>query len=306
VSHTVIYGLAGQELRHVMPSRVASATYEITDLRKAQDDPERVLASGAATVPAWSLTVDDFAGPSQPEGARVFVSATAGPAIGDTVVVTESDGSFEAFSVSAIELDDYLDASSLLAGSYDPGATVQSVTITAPVPPAIYDFEDALDDQRPLRVEWRYGLAVVTEPIQLVRQGEALASVGPALATARQGYPTLGVHLLEGLTAEQLAAYALKRVESDLVARRIDPASLMAGVQGEMLLAAKIVHEAAIRGYAPGMRPLDDFVAEAETDYSTQLEALVVGGAGGQTFQLDTEARASGRDTTYRNPIRPM
>lgn len=311
MSHLVIFGLAGQTLLHVTPKRVASATYEITDLRKRQDDPDRVLATDPADVPAWSLTLDDNAGPSQPDGAKIPVTATAGPAQGDTAVITASDGAFEGVTIGAIETDDYITSTSILAGAYAPGSTVEGTTITAPVPIALYDFEDALDDQRPLRVEWRYTIGGaerrVTEPIQLSRQTEATASTGPALAFVRGRHPDMSMRLQQEQTLEGLGEAALKRVELDLVSRREDPAALMLGIQGEQLLAARIILEAAIGGYAPGMRNLADFISDSRTDYTTQLEAIAIGTPGGQAVKLDTDAVARERpSTTYGSPIGAM
>jgi hypothetical protein len=312
VTHLVIFGLAGQTLRHVVPARVSSATYEITSLRVSQDDPSsRVLASGAATVPAWTLTTDAVAGPSQPNNTRIPVVATAGPAIGETVVLTSSDGAFEGLTVETIETDDYLEANSVLAGTYLAGSTVQSATITAAVPVALYDFEDALDDQRPLRIEWTYTIGGaerrVSEPIQLTRQTHATASTGPAMEYVRERWPGLAVNLGEGQTLEGLARTALERVELDLYKRGEDPAALMLGLQGKLLLAARIVLEAAIGGWSPGMRELDRFIDDARTDYTTQLEAATIGQAGFEAVKMNTDAVAHERhDTTYRSPIGAM
>ena len=288
-----------------------TATYEITDLTRGQDAADRVLASGAATVPAWSLTLDATAGPSQPDGTVIPVATTAGPELGEVVVVTESDGAFEAVTVGAVEADDYLRASSLLAGTYAAGSTVQSVTITAPAPIGLYSFEAALDDGRPLRVEWRYSIGGVerrvNEPIQLTRQTHATASTGPAVAYVRQRYPQLAGQLSEAQALDGLAEASLGRVELDLLARHIDPAAFVLGSQGKILLATRIILEAAISGFSPGMRELDRFIGDMRTDYTTQLEAIVIGAPGRESFVLDTEAVSHERpDTTYRSPIGAM
>jgi hypothetical protein len=311
VTHLVIYGLAGQTLRHVVPARVATATYEITDLRKAQGAVDRVIASGAATVPAWTLTTDAPAGPSEIDGREVPVTATAGPSIGDSAAIISTDGSFEAFEIAAIEAGAHLVSASYLAAEYPTGSTVEGLTISAAVPVGLYDFEDALDDQRPLRIEWRYTLdgseVRVTEPIQLTRQTDALSSRGPSVAHVRGGYPDVGRNLLEGLTVEGLAEVAELELRSELDSRGLDYAAIMIGAQGITLLAARIVHEAATRGYAPGMVPLADFRDYALTDYATKLEALAVGTPGRTSIMLDTEAVANHRtDTTIRGPLGPM
>lgn len=308
MTHVVIYGLAGQTLRHIVPAIVASATYEISDLIRDQDHADRILASGAATVPAWSLTTDAVAGPSQPNADRVPVTLTAGPAIGDVAIITAADGSFEAFTVDAIATDDYLAANSILAATYASSSTVQSATITAAVPIDLYNFEDALDDQRPLRVQWVYSIGGrerrVTEPIRLIRQTHAAASTGPVVEYVRERWPMLAVNLAEGQTLEGLARSSLERVELDLLKRGEDPAALMLGKQGKLLLASRIVFEAALGGWAPGMRELERFIDDARTDYTTQLESATIGEAGLEAIKINTEAVAAARpDRTYRSPI---
>jgi hypothetical protein len=311
VTHLVIFELAGQTLRHATPARVASASYEITDLRKVQGDADRVLASGAATVPAWTLTLDGPAGPSEANGRALPVDSTVGPTIGDSAAVTTPGGAFEAFEVEAIVAGVQLVAGSFLAADYPIGSTVEGLTISAAVPIDVYAFEEALDDQRPLRIEWRYTLGGVevrvTEPIQLTRQTTALASSGPALAHVRRGYPDLGRNSLEGVTLAHLAEVAELELRAALDSRGMDYGAFMLGDQGTILLAARIVLEAAARGYAPGMVPLDTFTAYADRDYTAKLEALVIGSPGRTSTILDTEAVATARtDTTYRGPIGPM
>jgi hypothetical protein len=74
-----------------------------------------------------------------------------------------------------------------------------------------------------------------------------------------------------------------------------------------VLLAARIVHEAASRGYAPGMVPLSDFRDFALTDYSTKLESIMIGTPGRTSTFLDTDAVAQQRtNTTNRGPLGPM
>jgi hypothetical protein len=311
VSHTVIFGEAGQTLRHNAPEYVASATYEITDLRKAQDDADRIIASGVATVPSFTLTLDAAAGAEEADATIVPVTLTAGPSIGDTCVVIDSDGAFEAFPVVGISTDNYLKSGSWIAGNYAASDTVRGVTMTAPVPVGLYDFEDALDDQRPLRVVWQYttaaGLRRVSEIIELRRGNRAAFDTGPALETLRLGYPTLATTIMQGLTLEALTAYSVEVVQAELTRRCIPHRDLMLGDPGRMLLVAKVLDEAAMRGYSPGTRSPETFRTEAAEEYSRQLEALAVGTQGAQSTQMDTDEIADNRASPlYQSPIQPL
>jgi len=292
-----------------MPEYVSAATYSIEDLDRAQSDSARVIASGAATVPSFTLTLDAASGPEEADATLVQVAATAGPSIGDHCVVIAADGAFEAFEVEAISSNAYVRARSWLAGTYASSDTVRGVTITAPVSSALYNLEAALDDQRPLRVVWQYTLASgaikrVSEIIELSRGNVAAWDTGPALATLRLGWPDLGGRVLQGLTLEALAEYSSKVLRAEFIRRCIPHHDLMLGEPGQMLLVACMLSEAAKRGYSPGTRLLSDFAAEAANDFASEVEALTIGTQGAQSTQMDTEEVSSGRASPeYWGPI---
>ena len=308
---TVIFGQAGQIARHVTPEHVTAATYEITAMGQSEGSSTRVLASGAATSTAWLLTLDDDAGPSQPDAPLIPVASTVGPEIGEDAVITAPDGASEPLQVEAIGIGTYIKAGSWLAGAYPSDSTVESLVLTAPIPAAVYDFEDAQKDGRPLRIAWSYTLSsgprVVTDPILLTRETDAAWQESEAVALLLSGYPDIKGRLLEGLTVDALARYSTAQLRADFDQKSIPHTRLALGNVGVVLLAAKILHEAATRGYAPGQRDLVDFVQEAESRYTRRLDNLAAGGPG-------LEAQLSSRsgvvdenpDTTYRAPIGAM
>lgn len=309
MTHRVIFEGGPQTLRHVVPEFVASATYEVIDATKAQDDVDRVLDSGPATVPGFTLTLDGEAGPGESDPRRIRVGATAPSlVIGDELVVIAADSSFEAFELAAVATDDYLTSSSFLAGTYPVGSTVRGVTITVMTTAALHDSEDALDDQRPLMVIWSYttgsGPRLVSEPVALSRGNAAAFTVGPAIQSLLRGYPELAGRLLEGLTVLALAEYSRETLIAELSARYIDHETVMMGDAGRMLLAAKMLDEAALRGYSPGTRDLERFAEFAHTDYTRQLANITTGRAGSQVTTLDTEQVATVRGgRSNQNPI---
>jgi hypothetical protein len=306
---TVISGLAGQLARHVTPEHVAAATYEITDMTKLPGDADRVLASGAATSPAWSLVLDDDAGADQADPTLVPVAATVGPEIDEPAILSAPDGLTEETKVSAISAGVYVRSASLLGGSFPATSTLESLEITAPIPAAVYDFEDARLDGRALRVEWRYTLAsgrdrVATVPLEIVLATDAAFSTGPAIQTLLLGYPDIKGRLAEGLTVKALASYSYQVVVGELDRRCIEHDALMLGRVGKMLLVAKMLAEAALRGYAPGLTPLDDFRTDTREDYTRQLEALAIGTPGAQAQQVKPDGTVDENpDQTYRGPV---
>jgi hypothetical protein len=286
-------------LGHVVPEIVTSATFEIADLRLAQDNPDRVLVAGAAVVPAYTLTLTGDAGPSEADSQLIPTGATAGPSIGDPVIIEAADGSREPLAIEAISTDAYVRSSSILAGTYTTGDTIKGSRITATTTAALHDFEDALDDQRPLSILWSYetaaGLVRVSETIELRRGTHATATVGAAIQAINRRWPDMKSRLTRGLTIDALAEDALEQVETDLSTRGQDHASIMQGTPGKRLLVAKILAEAALSGYQPGQRDLSDFYEDARKGYNRQLEALTSGRGSTQTTALDTEHTSHSR-----------
>lgn len=305
----VLYGESGQSLRHALPAAVGSATYEIVDARKAPDDAERVIASGAAVVPAWSLVLDAPAGPGQPSAQTVPVAATAGPALGDLVFVAKVSGPFEAAKISGIVSGDSLELSSNLSLAYESSDTVGPAEITAPVPVGLYAFEDALKDQRPLAVLWSYDLGggrvrTAVEQIKLSLTTSASTQAGEALALVRGGYPDMSGRVGPGLTLEALAEYCDDQLRAELAMRGEDPERLMTGRPGVWLLHDLIVSEASLRGYAPATIDLATFVTQTGAKYGRRLDALTVGTGGAETTATSTTVTVTDSpDTTYRGPI---
>jgi hypothetical protein len=306
-THTVIFGEAGQVARHVTPEHVSGATFEITDMSQALDAAERVLASGAATAPSWSLVLDDTAGPGEPDSTLIPVTATVGPVLGEAAILVAADGTSEPFTIAGISAGDILRTSSLLGATFAAASTVESTTITADIPIAVFDFEDALLDGRSLRIVWTYALAsgprVITESIVLARASEAAMTTGAAIETLLGGYPPLKGQILEGLTIEALAAYSFKRIVAEFERRLIPHTDLMLGTSGEMLLVAKMLAEASIRGYAPGQTSLTKFQDDTRDDYGTQREALVVGTPGRASHVPPSGVVQENPDQTYRGPV---
>lgn len=306
MTHQVILDGAGQELRHTLPAAVTSASYEIVDLTKGQTDLARVLEQGAATIPAWSLTIDAPTGLGTASPRRINVGATAGPAFGDVAFVAASSGRYETATILAIETDDYIDGESELEWMYTPGDTLTPAFITAPVPASLSTDEDRIGV--PHGVVWTYtlGTAVrtVVEKIDLVRVGVAAAAAPEAAKLIRRGYPDLAARLPDGLTLANLSELCAERVRAELELRGCEPEQLMLGRPGLWLLHDAIVHEAAVRGWAPAQRGLEAFVDEARDRYGVRLEALVIGQGGTSVQLLDTDTTTTtDPDKTVRSPI---
>lgn len=301
MTQRVVFSLAGQELRHTVPGPVVSATFEIVDLSQSLDSSDRTIDSGAATVPAFTMTLTLAAGPSEPDPYAVTVDATAGASVGDTLMIT-GDGASESLDVLGINAADLeIEFTSSLARDYAIGSTVTGATITADVPAGLYNFELALDDQRPLGVVWSYTAlgvpVVVLEQISLLRTTSSTL-ISDALRFVRTGYHDVSARMKPGI--DVFAPMCASMVESDLRLRGERPELLLLGDPGAWLLHDRIIAELAQRGYAPNTVDLDRFVTLTADRYAVSLEALVIGTRGTDTLDVDTETMASENPSTRR------
>lgn len=314
MAQTIIYGETGQTLRHVPPARVTSATYAIEDLTLADDDADRVIASGAATVATWSVTSTATAGATQANAARVSTSSTTGATVGAPAAIVAADGTAEIFEVAAVSANSYIEAETELAGVYPSGSVVYGIEVTAAVPNTLAADEDVLEQARPLRVVWTYTVGGATlkvqERIEFLRHTTAATvDVGAAILRVRKLYPDLPERLPERASLDTIATGLAEEIEDELRQRKIPPERLMLGPAGEQILAMRIVAHAGELGYAPGSTPTDGaWAARALDRYRQRLEALVIGEPGlattETTFVADTAT--STPSEIYRGPTLRM
>jgi hypothetical protein len=293
--HVVVFGLAGQELRHTTPLPVAAATYEILDLRKGQNEPARVLASGAATVAAWTLTLDASAGPTAASPRALPVASTVGPSVGDHAFIVAASGAVEGIELDGIVAGAQLRTKANLARAYEIGDEVKPATISAPVPIAVYDLETALDDGQALGVRWSYVLrdveTIVLEQVRLARESIALTSAeAEALRMVQRRYPDMPGRVGADVSLDELARFATDEIRAEYAARGRQPDRSLEGRPGVALIFRKIVQEAAWSGYSPATTNLEAFQARADSQYDAALSRLVVGlgGADAATTSKDS------------------
>ena len=314
MAQTIIYGETGQTLRHVPPARVTSATYAIEDLTLADDDADRVIASGSATVASWSVTTSATAGATQSNAARMSTASTTGATVGAPAAIVAADGTAEIFEVAAVSTNSYVEAETELAGVYPSGSTVYGIEVTAPVPNTLAADEDILEQSRPLRVVWTYTVGGVTikaqERIEFLRHTRAVTvDVGAAILRVRKLYTDLAERLPDRTSLDAIAAELAADIEDELRQRKIAPERTMIGPAGVRLLALAIVAHAGELGYAPGSTPTDGAWARAAADrYRQRLEALVLGEPGLATTETThvADTASTTPSEAYRGPTLRM
>lgn len=314
----IIYGQTGRTLRHVPPARATSPTYSIEDLTKADDDADRVIASGNATAASWSVVSTAVAGATQANAARITTNATTGAAIGAPAAIVAPDGTTEIFEVAGVSANAYIEAETELAGVYPIGSTVYGILVTAPVPDDLGDDtgdeEDLLEQERPLRVVWTYSIGGVTlkpqERIEFLRHtAAATIDIGAAILRVRKLYPDLPDRLPERASLDVIASEVALDIDDELRQRKIAPERLMLGPAGVRLLALGIVAHAGDLGYAPGSTSTDGAWARLAADrYRQRLEALLVGEPGLGTTETEhvTDMASQTPSEAYRGPTLRM
>jgi len=310
----IIYDKTGQTLRHVPPARVESATYVLEDLSRSDTDADRILGSGSATVPTWTVTSTAAAGRGTASPARITAATTTGATVGAPAAITSPDGAAEIFEVATVSANAYVEAEAWLAGAYPVGSTVRGVELSAPVPDVLAADEDILEQRRPLRIVWTYTLGgrtvLAQDLVAFVRHTHAATvDVGAAILRVRERYPDLADRLPPRASLDRLAASLVEDVEDDLRQRKVEPERFLLGPAGARLLELRIVAHAGDLGYAPGNTPTDGRWARVAADrYRERLEALLLGEPGSQTLvtSLVTDQAPTGPDQTYRGPTLRM
>jgi len=307
-THRVLYDVAGQTLRHILPEHVETVNYTIESVAEPLETAARTLASGSATVSSVSLTTDGAAGVDQSNDRRVPVSATTGAAIGDELAIIGADGQFEAFTVDGLVSADYLTADAPLAGTYASGSLVKGLRATVSVPAALYDDETLLLQERPLRIVWQYttaaGVRRVTEPIQLERNSESDFGLGDALANLRKGYGSALQRLPDGQNLNSIAEYCVGDLRTRLAVRGEQTQRWALGDTGRRLLELRILAHLGELGSTPGSVEPRVWAAESAKRFDDAFAALVVGEAGTDPIKTDVRDQAnSGPDRTYRGPV---
>lgn len=161
--HTVIYNQGAQALKTIpfkdgRPVVVASATYKIVDLRKADEDSDRdVVASTAAIVDSYSGTTQATAGPGASDMRRIDVDDVTGLAVGERLLLT-GGGAQELVEVRALNASsNYVYTTADISETYASGATLSGIEVSGTFPSAEAADEEALEEGGgPYAIEWTF------------------------------------------------------------------------------------------------------------------------------------------------------
>ena len=225
--HYVTHDGGDQTLYHVptdyrVHASVVSGTpsYTIIDLRRHEDDAERVLVDVTSTaVDSASQPLTSAAGPTQTDPQRITVGSTAAFSEGHSYLLSEG-GQTELVLVRGLDAGNgYVYTDSDIRRNWTTSASLVGVEISATFPSAEASDDDALDDGGgPYGVVWSYSIdGRAYTPIEdlYIRRWtdtplctvEDIVDAFPRLAPRLRSDPGL---------MEKAAAFASKQVRADI------------------------------------------------------------------------------------------
>jgi len=305
--HRIVFNETSQTLRHVPPERITSATYVIEDLY--QDEANREVASGNATVDSTATTTDAAAGPAQANPRKVPVTATTGFSVGDHALIASADGSvWERFVVDGLSAGDYLIADVPLVNTYASGANVYGIDVSASFPDATAADEAYVDEDRPFRIVWEYTIRGTVyrpqEQIRLVRSSESDVNTASVAQKIRDTYPDIIARLPEASRLDKGIMASEAFVHNSLRRRGVEPAKFLGGPLLEDAVYWRTLCLFATNASTPGDMPMDAWLEYCERKYNQTWNDIVNGEAGNGTLDLDVKDAAKGnKSRTYRSPF---
>lgn len=299
-AHTAYFVPRDDQFRVIV---LATATYEILDLRRSESDAERtVVAPAAATIDSVSTTLDDSAGPGNGSDYTVPLTATASVVVGHTYRIQQS-GEGEAIVVSAINSGVSVTSLGPLQRDYTNGASFLGCELSASIPALLANDEDEIEGlgAGPFAILWRYTHAgrdyVIPTQFFLSRYSivppitEAeVAAANPPLAQTSAASP--------GSIAQAIRV-GHKDYIADLEAMRIDPAHTLMGAVSE-----RAVRELA-QAYLEDWRGKDEAAERHRQRYREMMEKLRLGmpPLGTVDVRVDTATAAPGSSKKRRGVL---
>jgi hypothetical protein len=307
--HEVLYGGGAQALVHVPPVRVASATVAVEDLTEPDDGADRfIVASGAATLDSYSVTITAGAGPAE-ANPRLLTHAGATATVGRTYAIEAANGQTELFVCDGATATT-ITSKTPLTGSYATGATVRGVQLSVDFPALAAADEDLFEGDPPVRATWTYTAAgtlhKVAELVRLVRNKSSQRSLGRVETELRARWEELVKQLPNHSNAlRDIVRGCADRLDARLRGRGMDAEALLSGSLGFELLLQRVVLHLAECGYHPATRDAQLFVEAQDREFARLWESLTVGRSteGAADVNRESDTAPHGSSKRSRSPF---
>ena len=298
----------GDQVVTYTPAERVDATpapsWSLEDLFENVDSPDRVLASGTATVDPANAPILADAGPTL-SSPRVLQIPGAAYEAGQAYSLEAIDGTSELVFVADSRITE-VELVSPVRGSFPAGSSIlHGLQISATVPAAVAGDEDFEEDEHPLEITWSFHvrgrLRRVTELARVVRgTGDARYSV-PLQESIEGAWPELAQELeRDPHRFARMIRYCERKVQTRLRASRIDPERFLAGPQGFDLLLARVLLHMADQGLYPRSRDPEVFRTERRDEYVAAWNDLTTGTPGRDVVEKDVEQHTTAAHSKRR------
>lgn len=315
MKHEIIFENTSQTLVHIPPVRVASATYLIERMNVAQENADRTIAGGSATLDTASEAITAAAGPSQVDATKMSMADTTGFSVGNFYAIQHgaSTGVEETFECIAVSSNAYILAAHPLSQDYPiTTSTVKGIQLTASFPDATAADEDYIKGPYPIRVIWEYALNGVTLPFQeqveIVRYKGSDLDLAQCVADVKDMWPNIeAISERKGTNAILKAAtLTQRRIEVKLKAKNDEPLLFLTGEQGRWAMMWGAMKFLAQFGLSPGNRPTEDFMTECEAGFTEAFHDLTIGEPGHDAMEVEKNEDVSiAGEVKYRHTFTP-
>ena len=280
--HQIETGQGAQVFGFIPTTRATSATYQVEDMQKGPEDPDRFLVGAlgapiAAVIDGANIVLTDRAGPDTTDPRRL--PAAGQPlTVGQHYAIEREDGQREVFHCIGKD-GTSVTAEWGLSGSYPKGASIRGLRVSGTFPQQHADNDELFEDDRAIRVAWHLTIAgvgtTVTHPIRIVRAGFEQQFVGELDSWLRGTWREM-THMLgsKGEHTRTLVRSAIDVVSAKLRAKGIDPGVYLPAASGVNAMKARIVLECAMRGHKPGTIDPVSFLEDARREWAEMWSDL--------------------------------
>lgn len=289
----IIAGQGAQTVRFIpvdrlgRPARVTSATYVIVDVDRSEDDSERTIASGTATLAAVNTTTTAACGYGQASPQQVAITLATDVTAGHCYLLSSDAGGRSLVNVAAIT-GTTLQTTHRISGAYATGSAFQSIELEATFPLAEANDSEAIDDARRYQCVFTYTLDGETwcsaVMVHLTRYAGEAWITEDYLAI---GMPTIADRMRNRLRPQDVICYATQAFRTELASAGQDPEQYRTGDVGAFAIRAKAIEWALRHLAAAGGSDADLALADKlETAYDKLIRQITTVRPGHGTVKL--------------------